>query len=247
MKDTAERVLNWLDRFFKGRLILGNAVAPSSGMQLTVAGDIGPEASGTRNFGATALRWAAAWFTGNVNIGPVSTGNNALLNTGANAQTDQILGALASATGGNSVMQIFRRSRGTLASPTTVNAVDFIGTISFDAEAGAGPLSLARIIGYCISRAASNDASGNIAFHTRPAGAGAALTGRFEIQGNGSIVCGDQAAALATTATDGFFYIRSCAGVPTGVPTAITGSVPMVYDTTNLRLYVYSGGAWRIH
>lgn len=242
-----ENILNWLDTFFRGRLSVGAVNTPSSGMQLTVAGDVGPEASSTRSFGATALRWAAGWFTGNVTIGPVSSGNTALLNTSANAQADQITSELASATAGNSVFQKFLRTRGTVTARTNVTSGDFIGTISFEAEGGAGYLSLARIIGYCATRAGNTDASGNIAFHTRPAGAGAALAGRFEIQGNGSIVCGDQAAALATTATDGFFYIRSCAGVPTGIPTAVTGSVPMVYDTTNLRLYVYSGGAWRIH
>lgn len=242
-----ESVLNWLDQFFRGRVTLGNASAPSSGMQLTVAGDVGPEASGTRSFGATALRWAAAWFTGNVSIGPVSTGNTALLNTAANAQADQITGELSTATAGSSVFQKFLRSRGTLGSRTTVSAFDFIGTLSFEADAGGGYLSLARIIGYVASRAGTTDASGNIAFHTRPAGAGAALVGRMGIQGNGSVIIGDESTTLATTATAGFLYIPSCAGVPTGVPTAVAGVVPMIYDTTNLRLYVYAGGAWRIH
>lgn len=59
----------------------------------------------------------------------------------------------------------------------------------------------------------------------------------------GSVISGNQA-ALATTATDGFLYIPTCAGAPTGVPTAITGKVPMVADTTNNKLYIYVGGAW---
>ncbi len=50
-------------------------------------------------------------------------------------------------------------------------------------------------------------------------------------------------AALATNATDGFVYIPTCAGTPTGVPTAQTGTVAMVYDTANSKLYVYTG-AW---
>jgi hypothetical protein len=53
------------------------------------------------------------------------------------------------------------------------------------------------------------------------------------------------AAALATTATDGFLYLPTCAGVPTGVPTAQTGTVPMVVDTTDGKLYVYTGGSWK--
>lgn len=52
------------------------------------------------------------------------------------------------------------------------------------------------------------------------------------------------AGALGTTATDGFLYIPSCAGVPTGTPTTKTGFVPIVADSTNNKLYIYSGGSW---
>lgn len=48
-------------------------------------------------------------------------------------------------------------------------------------------------------------------------------------------------AALATTATDGFLYIPTCAGAPTGTPTTKTGRVPLIFDTTNNNLYVYDG------
>jgi len=51
-------------------------------------------------------------------------------------------------------------------------------------------------------------------------------------------------AALSTTATDGFVYIPTCAGAPTGTPTAQTGTVALVYDTTNNKLYVYNT-AWK--
>jgi len=67
---------------------------------------------------------------------------------------------------------------------------------------------------------------------------------RLRIESNGSIRAG-AAAALATTATDGFLYVPTCAGVPTGAPTAISGMAPIVVDTTNNRWYFYSGGAWR--
>ncbi len=53
-------------------------------------------------------------------------------------------------------------------------------------------------------------------------------------------------AALATTATSGFLYIPTCAGVPTGTPsTTYTGTAPMVVDTTDSKLYIYIGGAWK--
>ena len=54
-----------------------------------------------------------------------------------------------------------------------------------------------------------------------------------------SVIVGN--AALATTATDGFLYIPSCAGTPTGTPTSKTGRVPMVYDSTNDKFYIYRG------
>ncbi len=50
-------------------------------------------------------------------------------------------------------------------------------------------------------------------------------------------------AAIATNATDGFLYIATCAGTPTGVPTAFTGRVALVYDTTNHQFWIYDG-AW---
>lgn len=53
-------------------------------------------------------------------------------------------------------------------------------------------------------------------------------------------------AALGTTAVRGFSYIPTCAGTPTGVPVELpTGSVPMVFDTTGVKLWIYTGGAWK--
>ena len=60
--------------------------------------------------------------------------------------------------------------------------------------------------------------------------------------GGGGVVSNN--AALATTATDGFLYIPTSAGLPTGTPTTQTGTVPIEYDTTNNNLMVYNGG-WR--
>jgi hypothetical protein len=67
---------------------------------------------------------------------------------------------------------------------------------------------------------------------------------RARITPAGNIVAG-ASAALATTATNGFLYVPTCAGTPTGTPTAITGMAPIVVDTTNNKLYFYSTGVWR--
>jgi hypothetical protein len=64
----------------------------------------------------------------------------------------------------------------------------------------------------------------------------------FQIDSSGNVVVGT--AAVATTATDGFLYVTGCAGTPTGTPTSKTGRVPIVVDTTNNKLYFYSGGSW---
>ncbi len=56
---------------------------------------------------------------------------------------------------------------------------------------------------------------------------------------------GDDGAALATTATDGFLYVPSMPGSPTGVPVTKTGLAPIVIDSANNRLLFYSGGHWR--
>lgn len=65
------------------------------------------------------------------------------------------------------------------------------------------------------------------------------------IPNNGDLNSVFSDSALGTTATDGFVYLPSMAGVPTGVPTSYTGTVPVVVDTTNNRFYGYAGGAWR--
>lgn len=94
---------------------------------------------------------------------------------------------------------------------------------------------------------AAGDAGGAIIFSTRQ-GAGSSATDygteRGRISATGNFVAGGSV-ALATNATDGFLYVPTCAGTPTGTPTAITGMAPIVVNTTNNKLYFYSGGAWR--
>lgn len=71
---------------------------------------------------------------------------------------------------------------------------------------------------------------------------GIRTTGGIFVNGTVSTVLAN--AALATSATDGFIYIPTCAGAPTGVPTTRTGTVAMIYDTTNNNFYIYNG-AWK--
>lgn len=52
-------------------------------------------------------------------------------------------------------------------------------------------------------------------------------------------------AAPAVAATDGFFAIPKMAGAPTGTPTIDAGYAPMVFDSTNNKIWVWNGGAWK--
>jgi hypothetical protein len=60
---------------------------------------------------------------------------------------------------------------------------------------------------------------------------------------NGSVILSE--AALATNVTAGFTYLPTCAGTPTGTPEAATGTVPMIVDTTGVKIWFYIGGAWK--
>lgn len=86
----------------------------------------------------------------------------------------------------------------------------------------------------------------DIIFQVAPAGSTGStqntLVQTLRLTQSKSVVVGSS--ALATNATDGFLYVPSCAGVPTGTPTAQTGTIPIVVDSTNNKMYIYSGGAW---
>ena len=107
------------------------------------------------------------------------------------------------------------------------------------------------------SKSAGSGTSGSIIFKAGATGAASGTTNTTVTAltitpattnntnvGYPSVVIG-AGAALATNATDGFIYVPTCAGTPTGTPTSQTGSVPIVYDTTNNKIAVYNGGAWK--
>lgn len=49
---------------------------------------------------------------------------------------------------------------------------------------------------------------------------------------------------LSVSSIDGFTYLPTAPGQPTGIPSANVGRAPTVWDTTNNRLWIYSGGTW---
>jgi len=138
----------------------------------------------------------------------------------------------------------FRRARGFHTSREVVQNNDPLGEIRAYAHNGTS-FTLVSYIRFTVP-STTGTLSGDILFYTKAAaGLGATIRGGWSQ--NGSFYVGTGAGQILTTATDGFLYIPSCNGAPTGVPTTITGVVPMVYDTNKGVLYVYSGGAWRVH
>jgi hypothetical protein len=127
--------------------------------------------------------------------------------------------------------------------PQSVNSGDAVGVIMFGGSDGTTINDSAYILVGVDAAPASGTTPGRMMFMTTGAGTNANPTERVRINSTGSLMMA--AGALATTATDGFFYVNACAGAPTGVPTAPPGGAKaMVYDTTNNKLWVYNG-SWR--
>lgn len=106
--------------------------------------------------------------------------------------------------------------------------------LEFFADAG-----LANVVRFVTAVAGAS--GGALDIYTKRDGNTPVVRMSFDEKGNVAV----NNAALAVGATDGFLYIPSCPGTPTGVPTAKTGRIPIVVDSTNHKLYFYSGGAWR--
>lgn len=148
-------------------------------------------------------------------------------------------------------------SAGTVAAP----GLAFVGFGSSGFYAGAGPVvncSISGSIALAIAGSSTQFTGGStgnpgITFITdTDSGMGQASgnqlffstagTQRLFMDASGNVV--QNTGANGTSATDGFPYFVTCPGTPTGVPTSYSGRVPMVYDTTNNKFYIYNGG-WK--
>jgi hypothetical protein len=65
-------------------------------------------------------------------------------------------------------------------------------------------------------------------------------TSLFSVNSNGNTYASEGSTGM----TSGFFYIPAAAGPPTAVPSTISGRVPMYYDSSNNRFYIYNG-SWK--
>lgn len=119
-------------------------------------------------------------------------------------------------------------------------AADIGGGIGFGAKYTGNSYAIMAIIKSGRDNATDGNFGGYLAFGSRQNGSSVAE--RMRITSGGSVII--NTAAIATNATDGFLYIPSCAGTPTGTPTTFTGRLALVYDSTNNKFYVYNG-AWK--
>jgi len=149
--------------------------------------------------------------------------------------------AVASATATHAGLLNFSRARGTLASPTAVSPSDLLGGLYFRGfDTTVSQKSAASVEGYVDGTVSSGVLPGRLKITTQDASGVSAQ--RLLIDGSGSVVIGDAATALATSATKGFLYLPTCAGTPTGNSTDYAGTLPMVYDSTNNKLCINTTG-----
>ena len=152
---------------------------------------------------------------------------------------------------GNAAGIRFEKSRGTtIGSYTAVVTGDVLGGISSTGSDGTQFASIdgavsAQILFYASGTIGTNRVPGEIRFHTATDAASPVLTEGMRIDSAQNVIIGT--AAIATTATDGFLRIPSCAGAPTGVPSSYAGRSPLIHDTTNNRIYLYDtvSAAWQ--
>jgi hypothetical protein len=195
-------------------------------------------ASGANRWNFYADGTAANYFAGNVYLGsatPASTSYAFYVESASG-----ILTSAGSNTATASPTIATSRRRTGLASVVSGDSLGKFSGFGWDA---ASFVEATRIESFVDSTPGTNDMPGRLVFSTTADGS-ATPTERMRITSAGNIVAG-ASAALATTATDGFLYVPTCAGTPTGTPTAITGMAPIVVDTTNNKLYFYSTGVWR--
>lgn len=110
-------------------------------------------------------------------------------------------------------------------------------TVVLSSDGGGGPINIyTNTVGgapsLCIVRfdVATGTAAGSLA--------------ALLVNGGGSVVAGAQV-ALANGAADGFTYIPSGGGTPSGTPTVYGASIPVRFNTADNKLYAYIAGGWK--
>ena len=118
--------------------------------------------------------------------------------------------------------------------PSQISTNGMIGELAFQDSSGITVESIQSPVGIASTYYWSSTSSGNN------------YTNLILQPNVGNVIIG-AGTSLGTTATNGFLCIPTCSGPPTGNPVGVPlGAVPLVYDTTNNRLYIRTpGGSWR--
>lgn len=146
---------------------------------------------------------------------------------------------LTSSTNQGGLLRGRQQNTGATASVTD-DILLVMGGVGFDGAAFAA--SNKASINFCASQTWTAANQGTYINFNTTATNSTTRSERLRIDPDGNVSVGT--AALATNATNGFLYIPSSAGAPSGVPSAKTGLVPLHYDSTNNQFYVYNG-AWK--
>ena len=136
-----------------------------------------------------------------------------------------------------------RSATGTLGTPTAISGSTAVGVITFAGYNGSAYDTIASITARTNGTLAGTGAPGFLVLSTTGTGS-SVPTQRLKIDSEGNVIVGG-VSALVTNATDGFLYVPTTAGTPSGTPTAYTGAAATVINSSTNALYFYSNGAWR--
>jgi len=143
--------------------------------------------------------------SGNVGIG-TSTPTSLLNLYSATSASIAVAGDAASqisitrgSSDGSAAALNFRKSRGTISAPTSVNSFDSIGNSNYTAYDGTSFLTVSQIRSSVDVISGTDNIGGALHFHTRPVGAGSAVTERFRIGPYGQIGIGSGGGATFGT------------------------------------------------
>jgi hypothetical protein len=242
--------------------LTGGTSTSGSGGTATVAGGAG---SSSTNGGAATIKGGAAGGSSGSNAGGAvnvtggasgaTSGSSGGAVTIASGNSNGAPGPAVTVTAGNAGAASFGNGQtggaiteaaGTGGTATSGWTGGTGGAVTYTAGTGGntsgagspGPGGDAKLVGGAAGTGGTGNANGGNVVLTPGAGSGTGARGNVVLNGTGS--------ALSTSATGGFTCIPTCAGTPTGTPASIpTGTVPMVFDSTNFKIYVYVSGAWK--
>lgn len=211
-----------------------------------------PTSAATFLYNSTNGRMGVGQIGSTFTVANMGTG---LFNVAGDTSSVVMITSASAASLSISAVTINRRSRGTLAAPAAVINSDTVADTQFLMYTGAAFQAGMQVE----VRADSTSAIGagqvpmNYSIYTNPTGVAFGAP-HFTVGFGGDLILGNN--AVLTNATTGFVWLRSTAGVPTGVPTVpapwniqtaaaqATAAVPTVWDSADNRLYFNYAAAW---